>query len=191
MEIKNVKTILMMGKTGSGKGMQAGLLSKETGYKIFSSGDKFRELRQREDWLGERVREEYDQGLLMPHWFASYIFEEALFGVKPEDGLIFEGTGRKKSEAELFNEVVTWLHREYLVFDIQVSDEEVLKRLQLRGRSDGLDANVEKIKFRLDEYRKHTGPAIALFKSYGRVVEINGEQTPEAVHTDIVKALGL
>ncbi|OHA23309.1 MAG: hypothetical protein A3H57_04135 [Candidatus Taylorbacteria bacterium RIFCSPLOWO2_02_FULL_43_11] len=186
-----IKTILMMGKTGSGKGVQSEMLSKKTGFKIFSSGDKFRSLRVREDWLGKRVREEYDQGLLMPHWFASYIFEDVLLSTPPESGLIFEGTGRKKPEAELFDEVATWLRRDYVVFDIKVSDEEVIKRLQLRGRSDGLDANVEKIKFRLDEYRKHTDPAIGYFKSVGRAIEINGEQTPEAVHEDINKVLRL
>jgi adenylate kinase len=186
---KNVKTILMMGKTGSGKGTQAGLLGQRTGFKVFSSGDKFRELRLKGDWLAKRIHEDYDKGLLMPHWFASLVFESVLLETAPEEGIIFEGTGRKRPEAELFDEVAAWLRREYLVFDIKISDGEAIERLQKRARSDGLDASVEKIKLRLEEYRRYTEPAIGFFKGIGRVVEINGEQTPEAVHGDIVKAL--
>ncbi|KKU58659.1 MAG: hypothetical protein UX81_C0018G0001, partial [Parcubacteria group bacterium GW2011_GWA2_47_12] len=47
-----INTILMMGKTGSGKGTQSELLAKKLGYGIFSTGDEFRKLRKREDFLG-------------------------------------------------------------------------------------------------------------------------------------------
>jgi adenylate kinase len=188
---KEINTFLMMGKTGSGKGEQSRLLSEKTGYKIFSSGDKFRELRLKNDWLGSRIRQDYDKGLLMPHWFASFVFIEELLARDVKDGLIFEGTGRKKPEAELFNEVVSWLGREYVVFNIKVSDEEVIKRSQKRGRSDGLDSSLEKIELRIKEYRMHTEPALEYFKSIGRLVEINGEQTIEEVHQDIIKAIKL
>lgn len=181
----------MMGKTGSGKGEQSKLLSKKTGYKIFSSGEKFRELRLKGNSLSERIREEYDRGLLMPHWFASFVFEEALLNTSPEEGLIFEGTGRKKPEAELFHEIAAWLRRDYVVFNIRISDEEVIKRSQLRNRSDGLDSSVEKIKQRIEEYNTFTEPALEYFKFLGKVVEIKGEQTIEQVHAEIVKAIGI
>lgn len=179
-----------MGKTGSGKGTQAERLAEHLGFKIFSSGDRFRELRGKGDWLAARMREEYDQGLLMPHWFASFLFIEGLLYTPHEQGLICEGTGRKKPEAELFEEVASWMRRDYRVFDIQISDAEAITRLQKRGRADGLDASVPKIRFRLEEYRNFTAPAIAFFKSIGKVKEINGEQAPEAVFADILKAIG-
>jgi adenylate kinase len=188
---KKINTILMMGKTGSGKGVQATLLSKKTGFKIFSSGDRFRELRQGSGWLAARIREDYDRGFLMPPWLASFLFEQPLLEIPPAEGIIFEGSGRKKPEAELFNEVANWIRRDYLVFDLQVGDREVIERLKKRARDDGLDASLEKINLRLEEYRKYTVPAIAFFKGIGKVVEINGDQTKEAVHSDITKALGL
>jgi len=178
----------MMGKTGSGKGTQAKLLSDRVGFEIFSSGDKFRELRSREDWLGERIHEEYDKGLLMPHWFASFLFEEKLLNTPPKQGLIFEGSGRKKPEAELFDEVATWLKRDYAVINIKVSDEEAIKRMKDRGRSDGLDVT-EKIKNRLDEYRNYTEPAIEFFRSRGKVIDIDGMPAPEIIHENILEKL--
>ncbi len=178
----------MMGKTGSGKGTQSELLAKKLGYQIFSTGDEFRKLRKQEGFLGGRVREAYDQGLLMPHWFASYFFEAAFLKLSPEEGIVCEGIGRKEAEAVLFNDVATWLARDYLVFELVVSDEEVVRRMLARDRGDGLN-DEEKIKVRLREYREFTEPAINFFKSQGKVISIDGMPTPEQIHADILKAL--
>ena len=183
-----INTILMMGKTGSGKGTQSELLAKKLGYGIFSTGDEFRKLRKREDFLGGLVRESYDQGLLMPHWFASYIFEDALLKLSPEQGLVCEGIGRKEPEACLFHDVAGWLKRDYLVFELVVSDEEVTKRMLSRDRGDGLN-DEEKIKVRLREYREFTEAAINFFKSKGRVISVNGSPTPEKIHEEVMKKL--
>ncbi len=184
----NINTILMMGKTGSGKGTQSELLAKKLGYQVFSTGDEFRKLRKREDFLGGLVREAYDQGLLMPHWFASYIFEDALLKLAPEQGLVCEGIGRKEPEARLFHDVALWLKRDYVVFELVVSDEEVTKRMLSRDRGDGLN-DEEKIKVRLREYREFTEAAINFFKSEGRVISVDGMPSPEKIHEEVMKKL--
>ena len=184
----NINTILMMGKTGSGKGTQSELLAKKLDYGIFSTGDEFRKFRKREDFLGGLVRGAYDQGLLMPHWFASYIFEDALLKLAPEQGLVCEGIGRKEPEARLFHDVAGWLKRDYLVFELVVSDEEVTRRMLSRDRGDGLN-DEEKIKVRLREYREFTEPAINFFKAEGRVISIDGSPTPEKIHEEVIKKL--
>lgn len=183
-----INTILMMGKTGCGKGTQSELLAKKLNCNIFSTGDEFRKLRKQEDFLGELVRASYDKGLLMPHWFASYFFENALLKLTPEDNLVCEGIGRKEPEAILFNDVANWLNRKYAVFELVVSDEEVIRRMMARDRGDGLN-DLEKIKVRLQEYREFTEPAIKFFKSQGRVISIDGSPTPEKIHEEIVAKL--
>lgn len=180
-------TILMMGKTGSGKGTQSELLAKKLGYEIFSTGEEFRKLRLRQDFLGERVRSEYDKAILMPHWFASYLFEEALLKLDPSKGVVCEGIGRKEPEARLFEEVASWLKRDYRVFELAVTDEEVIRRQLLRNRADSNDD--EKIKVRLKEYRMYTEPAIAFFKSIGKVTTVDGMGTPEAIHAEISRSI--
>ncbi len=184
----STNTILMMGKTGSGKGTQSTLLAEKLGWKIFSTGDEFRALRKREDFLGEKVRSEYDKGLLMPHWFASFLFEDALLKTIPSEGLVCEGIGRKEPEARLFDDVATWLGREYRVFELEVSDEEVIRRQLQRDRGDSLNDRA-KIEVRLNEYRTYTAPAIAFFKSLGKVTSIDGMGTPEEIHAEILKKL--
>lgn len=184
---KHINTVLMMGKTGSGKGTQSELLAQKLGFKIFSTGDEFRNLRKREDFLGQLVRSEYDKGILMPYWFASYLFEDALLKLDPKEGLVCEGIGRKEPEAKLFHEVASWLKRDYRVFELVVTDEEVIKRQLLRNRMDSNDE--AKIKVRLNEYRIYTESAINYLKSVGKVTSIDGMGTPEKIHADIMEAL--
>lgn len=182
------KTIVVLGKTGSGKGTQAQHIAEKLGYKVFSTGDRFRELMQQDSLLGRKVRE-LEKGVLMPHWFASYLFEEFFLNVDEDAGVVTEGVGRTKGEAEMFDEVMDWLEREYVVLELQVSDASVIERQIKRGRSDS--NTKEKLQTRLDEYQNKTAGAIAFFKEKGKLIEINGELPIEDVFSSICKALAI
>ena len=187
-----IRTILFMGRPGSGKETQARHLAEETGFHIFSTGERFREMREHRDSLGERVREVYDTGKLMPAWFAEYLFEDALLRTPHGTGVIFEGTGRWRPEAELFHEVVTWLGREYRVINLAVSEEEAMRRQLARAQSGSRpDSNSEeKIRIRFKEFSEHTQGAIDFFREQGVLLDINGEQDQDAIAQDIFQALG-
>ena len=163
----DTRTIFFIGKPGCGKGTQAKLLSEKTGWTVFASGKLFRELAQEDTPVGLK----------------------ALFTL-PTEGLsvIFDGFNRKVPEAELVIDSLKWLGRPFTILDIQVSDEEVRRRLALRkgieGRAD--DSAVDE---RLEEYREYTEPAIELFRKAGTLIEINGEQSPEAIAVEINVAL--
>lgn len=180
-------TLLLLGKTGSGKGTQAHLLAEKLGYQLFSTGDEFRKLRGEPTPLGKRVKEDYDTGALLPHWIASHLLQHALFNLEQGQGIIFEGTARKEPEAKMMHDVCMWLNRSYVVINLEVSDEEVIRRQLARGR-DLLDTK-EKITERLDQYGKYTLDAIAFFREQGHVIDVNGEQSPEDVHAAILKEL--
>ena len=137
----DTRTIFFIGKPGCGKGTQAKLLSEKTGWTVFASGKLFRELAQEDTPVGHKVKSENDAGNLQPHWFAMYLYLKALFTL-PTEGLsvIFDGFNRKVPEAELVIDSLKWLGRPFTILDIQVSDEEVRRRLALRkgieGRAD-------------------------------------------------------
>ena len=46
----------MMGVPGSGKGTQARMLSEKTGYKVFSSGDRYREIANENTFVGKKIK---------------------------------------------------------------------------------------------------------------------------------------
>ena len=58
---------------------------------------------------------------------------------------------------------------------------------QLITRSDETD---EVIKERLEVYQKETLPLIEIYRQKGVLVEVNGEQSVEIIHLEILKNLG-
>lgn len=176
---------LFVGRIASGKETQGRLLAKKLDGELFMTGGRFRELMASDSALGERVKEGYNKGLLMPAWFAIYLFQEFLLHLPEEKHAVFEGTGRAEAEAKLFNEVALWLGRPYMVFNLVVSPETVLQRSLARGRDKGDTADA--VKTRLAEYERSTAPAIEYFRSLGTCIDIDGEQTVEAIHEDVMK----
>lgn len=181
-----LKTFVLMGLTGSGKGKQAEFLSDKTGFPIVSTGGKLREIVKAGGVVGKKVAEVMNSGDLMPSWFVQYIFQEVLLQAGEEDGIIFEGACRIEVEANLFNEVCEWLGRDYRVLNLQVSEETVAerlrKRLEIEGRKDD-DPSV--LKNRFENFYEHTAPAIAYFRSIHKVIDIDGEPLPDKVFEDI------
>ena len=190
---REVRTILFIGRPGSGKETQARLLAEKTGYHLFSTGERFRELREHRDSLGERIKQVYDTGKLMPTWFASYLFEDALLHTSHGTGLIFEGTGRWREEAELFDEVANWLGRQYKVILLNVSEEEAMRRQLSRAEgTDRPDSNSEeKVRVRFKEFAAHTQQAIDFFQEKGVLITIDGEKSMEDIAADIAAALDI
>lgn len=182
-------TIFFIGKPGCGKGTQAKLLAERTGWKNLSSGEEFRSIATEDTPIGRKVKLEVDAGELMPHWFAMYIYLKALFSVHENDSVIFDGFNRKVPEAELVISSLKWLSRPFTILNIEVSDEEAIRRLAKRKNIEGR-ADDNAVDERLKEYREHTESAIELFRSEGVLVEIQGEQSPEAIAEDIRAVLG-
>lgn len=184
------RTIFFVGKPGCGKGTQAKLLAEATGWPVFASGKLFREIAAEDSPVGRKTKEVDVQGLLQPPWFAMYLYLKSLFSIPDERSAIFDGFNRKVPEAELIIDSMKWLGRPFTVVHIAVSDEEVTRRLAARkltsGRAD--DGVVDE---RLKEYREYTEPAMRIFHDAGVLIEINGEQAPEAIAADVQRALGL
>ena len=182
--------VFFVGKPGSGKSTQAKFLASQTGWKAFTSGDLFREIAQEDTPVGRKVKGENDAGLLQPHWFAIYLYLNSLFSVPEDTGAIFDGFSRKVSEAELVVDSLRWLDRPFSVLHLVVSDEEVRRRLEDRRKVSGrVDDHV--IDERLEEYYRHTEPAIGTFRNADVLIDIDGEQTQEQIAAVVRKTLGL
>ncbi|HUD02423.1 MAG TPA: nucleoside monophosphate kinase [Candidatus Paceibacterota bacterium] len=189
----DTRTFLMMGRPGSGKGTQAKLLADKIGGVVYSSGNRLRPMSQTDTPFGHKAKQVMESGDLMPEWASEFLFEEALIGLRAEDGIVFEGACRRELEAVKFHEVSTWLERPYITIYLDASEtvlmDRLLKRYTLQNRPD--DANSEVIKNRFDKFTKNTLPAVNHFKKEGTLLAVNGDQSVEAVHADVLKALHL
>lgn len=186
------QTVFFIGKPGSGKGTQAKLLAQRTGWTVLASGAQFRAIAEENTVVGRKMKKELAEGLLAPHWFAMYLYQRALFSVPEEESIIFDGFNRKVPEAELNIATLEWIGRPFKVVNIDVSDDEVRRRLegraQVSGRSDDHQDIVEE---RLEEYQEHTVKALELFRSKGVLIDIDGEPSPEEVAQSVQAALGI
>lgn len=187
------RTILFTGRPGSGKETQARLMSEKTGFHVMSTGEKFRELREHRDALGEHIRKEYDAGHLIPNWFADYLTIDAMISLSPEAGVIFEGSGRTVEQAKLFHEATKWLGRPYRVINLDITEDEAHARQVLRAKGGHRpDSDTEqKIKIRFETYNAETKPALDFFKEKDAVIDIDGTGSIEEIHERIMVHFGL
>jgi adenylate kinase len=184
------RTIFFVGKPGCGKGTQAELLAKATGWPVFSSGKLFRDLERENTPVGRKLKAENEAGFLSPHWFAMYLYLTSLFSIKDGASAIFDGFNRKLPEAELIVSSLTWLGRPFSIVHIAVGDEEIIERLRKRQKTSGRadDAAIDE---RMKEYYEHTAPAIELFRDAGVLIDIDGGRPPEAIAVDVTAALNI
>lgn len=193
MEQPSIRTVLLTGRPGSGKGTQAKLFAEQFGWTHFSTGERFKALRDQDSELGKKVRESYDAGKLLPDGFATYLFQDVVLSLAPDAGLMCEGYPRSTTQARAFDEILAWLGREYRVLDLNVPSEVVTERMlaraELEHRPDS--ATLEQIQARLAVYEEHTAPVLDFFAEKGMLVTIDGTGTPEEVEAAILRELSL
>lgn len=182
----------MVGRPGSGKGTQAQLLANKIGARLFSTGGRFREWAIDGSYVGKRLKGAMEAGELLPNWLASYTFEQVVFGLEPDDKIVFEGACRTGPEAVLYDDISKWLPRPYRAVYLNISEDEAWKRLLERARSSGrADDNEAVIRHRFEEYKAKNEAVIEHFAKCGTLVEIDGMHPIEEVHAQVLKALGL
>lgn len=183
------KVVFFIGKPGCGKGTQARLLSEQTGWQVFSSGKLFRAIAEEDTFAGRKSKKELAEGLLMPHWFAMYLYLKKLFELSDNESAIFDGFNRKEDEAKLIMDSMRWLGRDYQVINIEVSDKAVQERLLKRYEAEKRDDDLS-VDMRLIEYRTYTEPTLEIFKEAGVLYNINGEETPEEIAKKVREVVG-
>lgn len=182
----------MMGRPGSGKGTQGKLLAKALGADIYSSGNRLREMAKSPGFVNEKIKKTMEEGLLLPAWFSSHLFVEALLSIGPEEKIVFEGACRRLEEAEAFDETAGWLERDYRALFLNVTDDIVEQRINQRkgveGRKDDASDTVE---HRMKEYNEHTAFAVEFLRTKGKLIEIDANHEVEEVNEAVLKAAGL
>lgn len=193
----DIQTFVFFGQVGSGKGTQVKLLmdflkkdGKEAVYA--GTGESFRKLLETGSYTATIVKEIMERGALQPDFLTTAIFTDILINsLSPEKHLFADGFPRTISQSEAFMSMMDFYHRNSVkIIYIEVGKEEATKRMLLRGRSDDTKEGIEK---RFDEYEKNVIPAMNFFKNKNNynIFHINGEQSVEDVHREIITKLNL
>ncbi len=174
--------IIFMGVAGSGKSMQGRMLADERGLPWLSTGEFLRMLiagEQRRDMLaGKLVEDEEIIGLV----------QKMFTIIDSEKEFVLDGFPRTVGQADwLLNQVKHGQLDVTAVVHLLASQESVLQRLLSRGRQDD---NSEAISERFTEYEETIKPILDQFRAANiPVLDINGEQTVDAVHREVLRSL--
>jgi adenylate kinase family enzyme len=189
-------TVIFVGQSGSGKGTQADLFKnwihrrdlEKRQILYVETGDRFRKFIRSEGYSSEVSKKLYDLDERQPDFLACWMWANVLIEeLHPDTHLVFDGAARSLPEAQILTTSLKFYERERVtVVYINVSRKWSEEKLLSRGRFD--DVNVDKIDKRLDWFEKDTKPAVDYFRNdpYYNFIEVNGEQTIEKVHKDII-----
>ncbi len=189
--LKNKLTIVLVGRSGSGKGTQARLLLerlKKHSVAHLETGKFMRSFMKHQNLTAVIVRRAMAAGKILPSWLAAYTWlKELIEKGKADKHLVYDGAPRKVWEAELIDEVMRWHGRTpALCIYIEISKKEAMRRLLLRGRKDD---RIHAIKSRLNFFESHVRNVIRYYKAAGRIIVVDGERPIEDIFTDINKKL--
>ncbi|WP_336001940.1 adenylate kinase [Halorientalis halophila] len=206
--------VLILGPPGAGKGTQSSKIADRFDVEHVTTGDALRGNKDMDisdmDTEYDTPREYMEAGDLVPDAVVNAIVEEALASA---DGYVLDGYPRNMEQAEEL-EGMTDLD---VILSLSVSREELVDRLTGRRVCDDCgtnfhvefdqpeeagvcdecggeliqrdDDNEESVRNRLDVFDDNTAPVIDHYRDHDGFVEIDGEQTPDEVWSDIEAAI--
>ena len=187
--------IVLFGAPGCGKGTQAQRLKEHYGIEHVSTGEVIRDEIRRGTQLGRSMEGYISRGQLAPDeivigMIASYIADH-----KEAKGCIFDGFPRTTAQAEAFDEILAQHGLKVdIMVDIHVPEEELVRRILLRGKDSGRadDASEEVIRGRLDVYHAQTAIVSDYYAAQGKYASVNGTGTMDEAFAriaDVIAAL--
>ncbi len=183
-----MKNIVIFGAPGSGKGTQSEKMIEKYGLGHISTGDVLRDQIKRGTELGKTAKGYIDNGQLIPDDLMVSILADVYDGFgKEHAGVIFDGFPRTIPQAQALKDMLAERgHKVAAMIELDVPEEELMKRLIKRGQESGRsDDNEETIKKRLTVYHNQTSPLIDWYEKEGIHHHINGLGELDRIFGDI------
>jgi adenylate kinase len=170
--------LILFGPPGSGKGTQSEKLIAKYGLKHLSTGDLLRSEIAAQTPLGVEAKKIMDKGQLVPDEVVIGMISSALEANPAAKGFLFDGFPRTSAQAEALDNLLELKKASInVMLALDVSEEELVKRLLKRGETSGRsdDTNEIVIKARIQEYHAKTAIVADYYKQFDKVVMIKGE----------------
>lgn len=205
--------VIFLGPPGSGKGTIASKITKELKIPHISTGDLFRAAIKAENDLGLKIKSIIEAGDLVPDEVTIEVVKRRLEQPDTKNGYILDGFPRTPTQAEALSN----FSKIDKVIDLNLSDEEIIKRLSGRRvcktcgnsfhvdfvppKKDGTcddcngelytrkDDQLESIKNRLEVYYSQTEPLKEYYKKADVLCPIDSSPTPAEVLKEVTTIL--
>ncbi len=215
-----MNAIILLGAPGSGKGTEAKLLAGHLGVPHVSTGEMLRERLRQGIGVGTAVSGAMLAGALVADGVVNRLVEERLGEPDAARGFILDGYPRTVAQAESLREWLRVRGVSEVVIHLVIDYNIVIARLTNRrqclrcgtvynliskppSRDELCDLDGEKlamreddaepvIRERLEAYERQTSPVLAWYREAGtRVLDVDGDGSPEAVFVRICQAMGV
>jgi len=184
--------IILFGPPGSGKGTQSEKLIAKYNLKHLSTGDILRSEIAASTPLGLEAKKIMDLGQLVPDEVVIGMISSALEANPQVNGFLFDGFPRTTAQAEALDKLLKLKGTEIgAVLALEVSEEELVKRLLNRGLTSGRsdDTNETIIRNRITEYKNKTSIVADYYKAFDKVANIKGEGSLDEIFTELCKEI--
>jgi len=174
--------IVFFGPAGAGKSVQGQLLAARMNWRWLSAGQVLR------DSHDMAIQKELTSGQLVAHDTVTKVMGEAISRATNVDRLILDGFPRKLEQAQWLIDSQPEHNRAVaMVIVLEVPRDELLKRLEIRGRADDTPEAIDQ---RLTIYRQEMYPILNFFTEQNiPIAHIEGVGTVGQVHDRIVAEL--
>ncbi|MBK8311923.1 MAG: adenylate kinase [Chitinophagaceae bacterium] len=184
--------LILFGPPGSGKGTQSDSLVEKYGLIHLSTGNLLREEISQKTPLGIEAKGFMDNGQLVPDEVVIGMVDSYFDKHSEAKGFLFDGFPRTVAQAEALDKLLDLKKTEIAaVLALEVSEEELVKRLLNRGKTSGRsdDTNEEVIRKRFAVYSNQTKPVAEHYKKAHKFHPIKGEGTVEEIFKSICKEI--
>lgn len=211
--------LILLGLPGSGKGTQAEYITETYGVTHISTGDIFRAALKNETPLGLEAKAYMDSGNLVPDELTNDIVKERLQEDDVKDGFLLDGYPRTIVQSEALRANLANLGRKLdAVIYLNVPEEVLMERLtgryicsncgatyhklfnptKVEGVCDNCggtefhqreDDKPETVRKRIEVNAGQTQDLIEFYQEENILLEVDGNQEPEAVFAEIAELL--
>ncbi len=176
--------LILFGPPGSGKGTQSEKIISMYSLHHLSTGDLLRSEISSQSVLGLEAKKYMDHGQLVPDEVVIGMISSALDNHPNANGFLFDGFPRTYAQAEALDKLMELRGQQISVMlALEVSEEELVKRLLKRGETSGRtdDNNEQVIRARIVEYRNKTAAVADYYKQFDKVVMVKGEGSIDSI----------
>jgi adenylate kinase len=187
-----MRNIVLFGPPGAGKGTQSHKLIDKYGFVHLSTGDLLRAEIAAGTALGLEAKKLMDAGILVPDAVVIGMIDAKIKNNPDAKGFIFDGFPRTVAQAEALDKMMSDNHiRINGMLALVVDEEELTKRLLLRGQTSGRadDQNEELIRKRVQEYNSKTMPVADYYNGQGKYKAVNGIGEVEDIFTQLCQTI--
>lgn len=169
--------IVLFGPPGAGKGTQSEKLIEKYQLIHLSTGDLLRSEIAQQTELGMQAKLLMDKGELVPDAVVIGMIRSKLEHNQQAQGFIFDGFPRTSAQAEALDNLLAEKNTAIsCMLALEVDNEELTKRLLLRGKDSGRadDQNEEIIRNRIKEYNNKTAPLKEFYSAQNKFYAVKG-----------------